>query len=432
MKPALILALQGNWLQYQNGTWRTITPFSKSEDSCSILSDFDQAPFGVELVDVRTEFAAAVIEKKIRNEGLVDAEVHMVSHRVVSIGGGSKVFYTAVPLSTWQKSFSWAEQQNHVNLFYSVDGAMLHLCQKYDAVICRIGRQFRFLVSNSNNLISLNVTAYSDDPDDLDTALQTLIEQVRSLWQPRNEKNVLFWCDLLVQGSVTDTAISSGFAKKIGVSLSIAESQSFSISSDRFHSAAESMMSVLTWQNALNSNLDRFAAMTDRFVLPIASITGLIGVGLFAGAAYFGMQASNLRLEEQKVQSETMRVTSQFLSQAVAPNEALQAYSEQLNFLDKLNAAVNTPDPIRVLSDLRKAADKRVRILRIRLISKEAGFKIEGVPYVADQSERMLSGFLGDLKQSGYLVSAEDPGNMNQQAGFFAYSIRPVEHGAKQ
>jgi hypothetical protein len=431
MKPALILALQGNWLQCQNGAWRAITPFSKSEESCSILSDFDQAPFGVELVDVRPEFAAAVIEKKIRNEGLVDSEVHMISHRVMSIGGGSRMFYTAVPLSSWQKSFAWTAEQSHVNLFYSVDGAMQNLCQKYDAVVCRIGRQFRFLVSNPNNLVSLNVTAYSDDQDDLDTALQTLLEQARNLWQPRNEKNVLFWCDLLAQGSVTDTAISSNFAKKLGVSLKVAESASFTIASERFHSAADSMLSVLNWQNALNSSLDRFAAMTDRFVLPIASITGLIGLGLFASAAYLGMQTSNLRLEEQKVQTETTRISTQFAAQAIAPNDALKPYAEHLNFLDKLSTAFQTPDPLQVLTDVRKAAEKRVRILRIRLISKEMGFKIEGVPYAGEQSERVLSGFLADLKQSGYQVSSEDPGNMNQQAGFFAYSIRPVQHGAK-
>ena len=431
MKPALILALQGNWLQCQNGAWRAITPFSKSEESCSILSDFDQAPFGVELVDVRAEFAAAVIEKKIRNEGLVDSEVHMISHRVMSIGGGARMFYTAVPLSSWQKSFAWTSEQSHVNLFYSVDGAMQNLCQKYDAVVCRIGRQFRFLVSNSNNLVSLNVMAYSDDPDDLDTALQTLVEQARNLWQPRSEKNVLFWCDLLAQGSVTDTVISSSFAKKLGVSLKVAESASFTIASERFHSAAESMLSVLTWQNALNSSLDRFAAMTDRFVLPIASITGLIGLSLFASAAYLSMQTSDLRLQEQKLQTETSRISTQFSAQAVAPNEALKPYAEHLNFFEKLSTAVQTPDPLQVLTDVRKAAEKRVRILRIRLISKEAGFKIEGVPYAGEQSERVLSGFLGALKQSGYIVSAEDPGNLNQQAGFFAYSIRPAQHGAK-
>jgi hypothetical protein len=99
--------------------------------------------------------------------------------------------------------------------------------------------------------------------------------------------------------------------------------------------------------------------------------------------------------------------------------------------LDKLSTAFQTPDPLQVLTDVRKAAEKRVRILRIRLISKEVGFKIEGVPYAGEQSERVLSGFLADLKQSGYQVSSEDPGNMNQQAGFFAYSIRPVQHGAK-
>ena len=177
MKPSLLLALQDSWLSCRDGVWQEHTEFPSLAAGTSILTDFGNAPFGVMPVDTRPDFAAAVIEKTLRSEGLVDSEVHMLPHRIFSVGGGSRVLYTAVPLSQWQQVHAWLSTHTSIHLLFSLETAMLALAQKHDAVICRIDRQFRLLVSNSTNLISISVNAFSDDQDDIETALNNLCDQ---------------------------------------------------------------------------------------------------------------------------------------------------------------------------------------------------------------------------------------------------------------
>ena len=62
--------------------------------------------------------------------------------------------------------------------------------------------------------------------------------------------------------------------------------------------------------------------------------------------------------------------------------------------------------------------------MRVRLLSGEGGFKVDGVAISDDGTGRALSGFLAALRAGGYQVNAEDPGTQAQQPGFFSYSVR--------
>lgn len=423
MKSSLILSLQGTWLRCQNGVWEVISALPKLAPNTRILSDFDNSPFGVMPVDTRPDFAAAVIEKTLRSEGLIDSEVHMLSHRLFAVGGGTRVLFTAIPLTQWQATFSWLATHTDISLLYSVDTAMLALAQKHDAVICRIGRQFRLLVSTPTTLISISVNAFSDDADDLETAIQNLTDQARMQWQPRNDKMSIFWCDLLAPGKSPDVELLKSVAKRLGVKIETAATTSFQNGDQLVHTCAEEMLSAMTWRSALNPTFEKIASFTDRYSLPIAGLTAACGIGLLAISAYWLVENKGMENRQNEIQNKISTIDARIGNMDVSPETLLLPYNSSITFLDKLHSASLSPDALEFFDDLREASKERVRIMRVRFDAKDGSFRVDGVPYNSS-SERAISGFLGALQLNGYRVRSEDPGVQGQQAGFFSYSVK--------
>lgn len=430
MKSALILAVQGVWYKRHGDKWEVTSEHPQLTPQTRILSDFDNAPSGVMAVDSKPDFAAAVIEKQLRSEGLVDGEAHVLTHRILPAGGGSRVLYTAVPIAAWQATFAWLENQASVGLLFSVDAAILALAQRHDAVLCRIGRQFRFLVSQPTALIYLSATAFSDDPDDLDTALLNLTDQARMQWQPRHERMSVYWCDLLAQEHDDGTRLHPTVRKRLGVGVKVAPVTRLAAAGGELRTAVETMAQALSWRAATNSWLDRIAAATERFSLPIAAATALCGIGLLAVAGLWATQTMQLQEQEVRLHEEVAGINQRNAGMDIPPATLLAGHAETLGFLDALSAAAASPDLLGFLGDLRKAADQRVRVMRVRLISRDGGFRVDGSD---SGSERALTGFLAALRSAGYQVSAEDPGTQSQQPGYFSYSVRRLAEvsGAK-
>ncbi|MBR7800850.1 hypothetical protein [Undibacterium fentianense] len=430
MKSSLLLALQGSWLSCRDGVWAETTEFPRLPANTNILCDFDSAPFGVMPVDTRPDFAAAVIEKTLRSEGLVDGEVHMLPHRIFAVGGGSKVLYTAVPLTFWQSVFAWLGTQTDIHLLFSVETAMLALSQKHDAVLCRVGRQFRLLVSNPTTLVSISVNAYSDDIDDIETALNNLCDQARPQWSPRNEKMNILWVDLLAPGKNVEAAHTAHVAKRLGVQVVVAPTVAFGNAEKTLHSAADTFMDVLSWRNALNPTLDRVASASDRFGLPIAALTAACGAGLLAVSAFWGIQTAQMKSREQDITQEIAKIDAQNGQYAVSPNTLLEPFKPTTQFLGKLQEAVNSPDPLDFLAHLRKASEQRVRVMRVRLNPLDGSFRVDGVPYTDVASANSLSGFIAEMQVLGYELKSEDPGSQGQQTGYFSYSVTKSKNSA--
>lgn len=427
MTSPLILSIQGLWYSQHGDTWTTSSEPPALLPQSRILSDFENAPSGVMAVDSQPDFAAAVIEKKLRTEGLVDGEAHVLTHRIMSAGGGSRVLYTAVPVVAWQATFTWLEQQASVGLLFSVDAAMLALAQRHDGVLCRMGRQFRFLVSQPGMLISLSATAFSDDADDLDTALLNLVDQARAQWQPRHDKMSVYWCDLLAPEQDDGARFHALLRKRLGVQVELAPVTRFDAPSGGVRTAAQAMVQAVSWRAASNARIDRIAAATERFSLPIAGLTAACGIGLMAVAVYWFSQTLQLQRQDAQMRGEIAAIATRNAGMDVAPAVLLARHAEALGFLDALATAEATPDLLGFLDIVRKASDQRVRVMRVRLIpgdGAQGGFRVDGVPLQDAGLERGLSGFLSALRVDGYQVRAEDPGYQSQQPGFFSYSVR--------
>jgi hypothetical protein len=432
MKQDLILSLQGLWYVRHGAAWTVSTERPHLAEPCRILTDFDGAPGGVMTIDSKPDFAAAVIEKRLRAEGLVDGEARVLTHRVIPTGGGCRVLYTAVPVPSWQSMFAWLANETVIGLAFSVDAAINALAQRHDAVLCRTGRQFQFLVSRENSLVYVTATAFTDDPDDLDSAMLNLVNQIGDRWQPHGEQVSVLWCDLLASEEVDDAQMVASFGRRLNARIERAPVTRVRTAKGSLRTAADVMAQAVSWTAANNPLRDRMAAAADQFRMPIAAVTALFGLGLFAVAAFWSSQSLQLQERAQQDRQAAADIDRRNAGLDLPADRLLAKYAETYKFLDGLEATAQSPDLFRFLTDARRAASQRVRVMRIRLASADGAFRIDGVPANDISADRALSGFLAELRSSGYQVSAEDPGNQSQQPGFFSYSVRRLPDGANQ
>lgn len=424
MKPALILSLEGVWYDLHGAAWQVSPDLPVLSGHCRILTDFDAAPAGVMAVDTKPEFAASMIEKRVRSEGLVDGEAHVLTHRLINAGGSCRVLYTAVPVTSWNAMFAWLGGESSIGLVFSIEAAMLALAQRHGAVMCRAGRQFRFLVSRPDKLSYVTTTAFSDDPDDLDIALITLMDRAGPKLLTGDERLPVYWCDLLASERNDGSRLVSQFSQRMGVKVVTAPVQRFDSPSGPMRTAAESMAGAVSWRGAVNPWSERIAAAVDQFRKPVAAAVALVGLGLFSVAAALTTQAMEIQTRADRLDREASAISQRIAGQDVPPGQLLASHAPTIAFLDGLTRAANSPDPLAVLTDVRQAADKRVRVMRIQLVSPDGVFRVDGVPLNGANTGDALSGFLAALSVSGYRVNAEDPGNQSQLPGFFSYSLR--------
>ncbi|MBZ0105726.1 MAG: hypothetical protein K8H84_08860 [Sulfuricella denitrificans] len=424
MKPALIMSLEGVWYSFRDNAWQASPERPVLSGSCHILTDFDGAPSGVATVDTKPEFAPSMIEKKVRSEGLVDGESHILVHRLIYAGGSCRVLYSAVPVANWNAIFAWLEGESSIGLTYSIEACMLKLAQRHGAVLCRTGRQFRFLLSRSEVLSYVTTTAFSDDPDDLDIALNSLIDNAGSKLLSANEQPHVYWYDLLAPDGDDVSHLTSLYSQRTGMKVVTAPAKRFDSAAGSFRTAAESFTKPMSWRNALNPLSERIVAVVDHFRVLIAAAVALIGLGLFSVAAAWTSQAMQIQAHADRLNQETSAIAGRIAGQDVPPRQLLAGHAPTIAFIDNLARAASGPDPIAVLADVHQSAEKYVRVMRVQLLSREGVFRVDGMPLNDTEMDVALSGFLAALKAHGYQVNAVDPGNQSQLPGFFSYSLR--------
>lgn len=421
MKPDLILWLGDQLISRIDSAWHSGDTLPELLAPTRILGDFGGATAGVMVVDVKPEFAASVIERRLRSEGMLDHEARVLVHRSLSAGGASRVFYSAIPLPAWQSVFTWLKGEAEIGLLYAVESAMLHAARDADVVVFCTGRQLRLLVSNPDTLIYLTVSSYSEDRDDMQAALSNLVAQFDKQWPLRAEPCTLLWCDLLT--AAPGEALARDFARQARLELRCVPAAPVTAGARAMHCAASQVTDRLPVAAALNPAHERVAFFAEHAKTPLAALIGGVGALLLAGAGYLTGQASRHEADAVALQAATAGLLRRNAGMDAPPGQLLAKYQPTMQLIDNVSAAVNSPDAVELLRTLRGASERRVRIMRVRLAAPEGFYLIDGVP-AAGASEQSVAGFVAAMRNAGYRIDAVDPGTQTQQPGFFSYQVR--------
>lgn len=96
----------------------------------SLVTDFQGARIGVENVSGQVTAYAQIIEKQLREEGVIDDLAEVMVHAVDRRGGFAAVFYTAIPEEVALKYRGWAQQYQDHLFVYPLAAALLKFAQK--------------------------------------------------------------------------------------------------------------------------------------------------------------------------------------------------------------------------------------------------------------------------------------------------------------
>ncbi|HUH90207.1 MAG TPA: hypothetical protein VLZ76_06075 [Lysobacter sp.] len=172
-----LLHQDGHWLAFDGDRVTHLDARPKVDRATVVITDFDGSISQVTALEGSPSHAIALIEKRLRADGLIDNESKILIHQTKTVGNGYQSLFTAVPLDRWQQMFAWAEGQvDHCLLVPSV-ALLWQMLKPGRGIVLHSGRQFVFLASMRNRIVHVSALAFSESESDLEMTVAALAER---------------------------------------------------------------------------------------------------------------------------------------------------------------------------------------------------------------------------------------------------------------
>ena len=181
MNPRLLMHQDGRWLAFDGGGVAALEARPRVEHASIVLTDFDGAVSDVTSFEGSPSHAVALIERRLRSDGLIDGDAKVLVHQVRTVGNGYQALYTAVPLDRWQQLFAWADQQNDHCLLVPVVALLWKRLRPGQGVVLHSGRKLVFLASLRSGPVYASSLAFSESRADLAMTVAALGERAGAL-----------------------------------------------------------------------------------------------------------------------------------------------------------------------------------------------------------------------------------------------------------
>lgn len=409
---------------------KPLKPYPKIDQAVWVIDSFANAPIGVTRLQGKATHASALIERKVRSEGLVDGESRILIHRQIKEADGVQVLYTAVPLETWQQVMSWAAKQQDHCLVLPLAALVSAGVAKGEGRVLRLGRQIIYFAYRENGFVQAMVTAYSESIDDLLIATRSLAEQACKGCGGHRVK--ITWYTLSARQDEEEQLLRC-LGERIDCSVALSAMNPLVVDGETRHSALPYLLQQRRIMQAINPMPERIAAGAEQ-LLPIGTAAAMvIAIGLVTLGIFSHWQAGTETETTEHLLREASR--REQIAQVMAARTLPAGYVETQAFVDGLHAEDVAYNPAHVLGVMRTAAGNEIRILRVRLAPAEtraapqpalpgakpveipAGIVIDGMLREGVDSAA-LTHFLLRLRASGYVTTPLDPSDGGQSGGF--------------
>ena len=141
-----IIQLAGRWIVFDNDTVTLSTTRPRVEQPAWLFCEFEGGVSSVVSLEGSPAHAVALIEKRLRADGMIDGDGKILIHKSRTMGAGYQSLFTAVPLDVWQQTFAWAEAQPDHCLLVPITSLMWNAIKSGEGLVVQNGRQFSVLV----------------------------------------------------------------------------------------------------------------------------------------------------------------------------------------------------------------------------------------------------------------------------------------------
>ncbi|WP_433852387.1 hypothetical protein [Stenotrophomonas nitritireducens] len=444
---------QNGWLTFDGGHVSRSETRPRLQRAAMAVADFEGAVSSVIALEGSPAHAVALIERRLRSDGLVDGDAKVLIHKTHGVGAGYQALFTAIPLDTWQQTYAWSESQPDHCLLVPMTSLLFKALKPGQGVVLQSGRQLSVLALLRHGMVYRSSLAYSDDPDDLAMTAGSLAEQIADDLA-RGEDNLdpleMKWCPLLVrhpgeERPWPDDSLREIFSARSGLKVAtVPVRRVLDEAGNEYRSGAAWMERVAGAAIAVNPGGSRAAYLAE-WALPYASAASLLfALVLGTLGARWTLSAHEANTRSEEINAQISGLDAQIT--ALAPKSAMpDRFDDVLKFIERAGKLQGGIDPVAGMNLVREAADGQVRILRVRVEEPAPAGSPVRAPDAPDVSEPTLRvdavvdpdhgdaglqipTFVERLRRAGF-----DPVPLDPQAstaatrsagGFFSYLLR--------
>ena len=181
MIPQLLLHQDGKWLAFEGESVKLLDARPRVDRSSVVITDFDGGVSDVASLEGSPTHATALIERRLRADGLLDGDSKVLIHHLRTVGNGYQALFTAVPLDRWQPLYAWADDQEDHCLLVPTTALLWRLLKPGRGVVLHSGRKVVFLAALRGGVLHASALAFSDARDDLMMTVAALGERAGRL-----------------------------------------------------------------------------------------------------------------------------------------------------------------------------------------------------------------------------------------------------------
>lgn len=408
------------WLHCHGHQAQEVPAWPRLTHSALVVLDLDDVFTDVWRFEGKADYAPALIEKRVRTQGLVDGAAHVVVHRLVKLPGGFQVFFSAISLELWQRCTEWAKEQADHCLVMMAPGLLCHDVSSGNARLMLSQRRLLSFVHTEEGMVFGSTQALGSGQSAMASAAQVLTANQTALLT-RLGADAVEWGTLWsTQAADVDTCLTA-LRSVLGGTPVVMPAQELALVGERVQTVMPALARQAAGRHALNPFLETVAWRAERWVAPITVVTALVGLVLAIVGVLVGQMAEQQRSAGLNQQSELTVLQDRI--QAVSTVEAPQKLLPVAEFSRTLDEGARH-DPVAFMALLKASAGNDIRIQRVRLesaagLARIRAFRVDGV--IAPGASASVTRWVSAMTAAGWKLKAVDP--TYTVPGAFSYEL---------
>ncbi|HET6633216.1 MAG TPA: hypothetical protein VFG73_10980 [Rhodanobacteraceae bacterium] len=421
MSMLTLFHLGGRWLALDGARLVPLDEYPTLDLPTLVISDFDHALTGVMSLEASPRMAAPLVERRLRDEGLVEGETRLEISELVRVGKGFQALYSAVPMGDWQRMIGWANGNRDHCLVVPLLSVAKRLLQPGQAVVLRHGNQVTYLAVDRDAVQHAETLAYSDDTDGVLGSITALADRVRALLVNGHAPRKVIWYGLDVRPGQDDTAYATLFGQALKLEVQMAAHHALRLDDgETVQSAIPEIARAARIGDAASPQLSGALIHAERWLPLAAAAAAVAALGLLLFAWRVDSHAKDKLAQAAQLQAEASRA----VAAASAPD--MDELRHTRDFVKRLAAAADGQDMSVALAKVRQSAQAWVHVLRLRMDERTHQIFVEGAIDHGPDGAKHLGMFIANLRTAGFQPLAVDPPLGTRSADYFSYALQPA------
>lgn len=393
-----------------------------------IVTDFGDAFTRVDTVVSSKQYAEAIIEKSLRNQGDMDGASKVLILDSETNSNTTQALFSAVSAEIFAKYWTVATQHWDHCLLIPVTSLLLRQAvskgKGCHAVVLQYEQHLDMLITfNGRARSSLRVSSSSMDEDDWQRAINYIAAEMQQVVANiGHELNSVSWVDWNpIITVVTPLKLSKKLSDALSIEISTVPSNGLKFNGEVIDGGLATLMNNAQAADAVNSVVDKSLFYTERSLPWIAGLLLAVSSALIASGLYW----QNLATTKKQETSDLLAKVDNSLLSAMQTNTTSyqQDYSKNqkldYEFIDTLHQALQLPSVAKMMNDVRESLPKGVKISLLSLDKvKEnllpSAFIVEGRIFKPlAETNADIEYMIKKLTRHGYHV--EDNGLVNKE-----------------